>query len=49
MKELSNLSKINSSLLVRKKLFAYLNGKTQESNGIPDADAKSSVLELHLE
>ena len=37
MKELSNISKTDSLLLIR-KLFAELNGKTKESNEIPDAD-----------
>ena len=32
MKELSNMSKIDSFLLIRKKLFAKLNGKIQEIN-----------------
>ena len=38
LKELGNISKINSLLLIRKKLFLELNGKTKESNEIPDAD-----------
>ena len=38
MKELSNLRKIGSLPLMKKKLYAELNGKTQESNEIPDKD-----------
>ena len=37
MKELSNISKIDSLLFDQKKLFAELNGKTKEINEIPDA------------
>lgn len=38
MEELDNLSKISFLLLIIKKLFAKLNGQTQESNETPDAD-----------
>ena len=38
MEELDNLSKISFLLLIIKKLFAKLNGQTQESNETADAD-----------
>ena len=43
MKELSNLSKIDSLLLIR-KLLTELNGKTQGSNEIPDPDQSREFL-----
>ena len=43
MKELSNLSKLDSLLLIR-KLLTELNGKTQGSNKIPDPDQSRAFL-----
>ena len=45
MKELSNISKIDSLLLIRE--FVELNGKSKESNEIPDADQRECFRVAH--
>ena len=45
MKELSNISKIDSLLLIRE--FVELKGKSKESNEIPDADQSECFRVAH--
>ena len=45
MKELPNIRKIDSLLLIRE--FVELNGKSKESNEIPDADQSECFRVTH--